>query len=87
MSGRGRPTFNKRQKEQKRKEKQAEKDNRREERKLTSQPLPDEEAIAAEALEILAEQARLAAEEEALALTSLDPLEALLPPRKVIVTN
>jgi hypothetical protein len=84
MSGRGRPTFNKRQKEQKRKEKQQEKGSRREERKLTSQPLPDEEAIAAEALAILAEQARLAAEEEALALSSLDPLEALLPPRKVI---
>jgi hypothetical protein len=88
MSGRGRPTFNKRQKEQKRKEKQQEKGSRREERKLTSQPLPDEEAIAAEALAILAEQARLAAEEKAaLELTSLDPLEDLLPPRKVISTE
>lgn len=88
MSGRGRPTFNKRQKEQKRKEKQQEKGSRREERKLTSQPLPDEEAIAAEALEILAEQARLAAEEKAaLALGSVDPLEDLLPPRKVISTE
>jgi hypothetical protein len=84
MSGRGRPTFNKRQKEQKRKEKQQEKGSRREERKLTSQPLPDEEAVAAEALAILAEQARLAEEERALALTSLDPMEDLLPPRKVI---
>jgi hypothetical protein len=89
MSGRGRPTFNKRQKEQKRKEKQQEKGSRREERKLTSQPLPDEEAIAAEALAILAEQARVAEEErlleqQALALSSVDPLEALLPPRKVV---
>ncbi len=86
MSGRGRPTFNKRQKEQKRKEKQQEKGSRREERKVTSQPLPDEDAIAAEALEILAERARVAEEERLMALTSLDPNEDLLPPKKVIVT-
>jgi len=85
MSGRGRPTFNKRQKEQKRKEKQQEKGSRREERKTTSQPLPDEDAIAAEALEILAERARVLAEEKALALSSLDPNEDLLPPKKQIV--
>jgi hypothetical protein len=83
MSGRGRPTFNKRQKEQKRKEKQQEKDSRREERKATSQPLPDEDAIAAESLAILAEQARLAAEEKAaMALGTVDPIEAYLPPQK-----
>lgn len=82
MSGRGRPTFNKRQKEQKRKEKQQEKGSKREERKLTSQPLPDEETIAAEALEILAEQARVAEEERLLALAAPLPSEDMLPPRK-----
>jgi hypothetical protein len=88
MSGRGRPTFNKRQKEQKRKEKQQEKGSRREERKTTSQPLPDEEAVAIEALEILAERARVAEEERLLALQNLDPNldpnEELLPPKKEI---
>ena len=84
MSGRGRPTFNKRQKEQKRKEKQQEKGSRREERKTTSQPLPDEEAVAAEALEILAERARVAEEERLLALAAPDPNEELLPLKKEI---
>jgi hypothetical protein len=81
MSGRGRPTFNKRQKEQKRKEKQQEKASRREERKLTSEPLKDEETIAMEALAELAaaqEEARLAALEAAqMPLSSSDPLAML----------
>ena len=64
MPGRGRPTFNKRQKEQKRTEKRREKEAKREERKLTSQPLSTEEMIAAEAL-AMAEAAALAAEEAA----------------------
>jgi Spy/CpxP family protein refolding chaperone len=84
MSGRGRPTFNKRQKEQKRKEKQQEKNSRRDERKLTSAPLPDEDTIAAEALAELAERARLALEEqqELAGLSSIDPdLEFLIPHR------
>jgi len=62
MPGRGRPTFNKRQKEQKRAEKQQIKANRREERKLTSEPLKDEETLAREAV---AELAARAAELEA----------------------
>jgi hypothetical protein len=75
MSGRGRPTFNKRQKEQKRKEKQQEKGTRREERKLTSEPLKDEETIAAEALIELAARAEAARLEAELALVSAaDPL-------------
>ncbi len=57
MPGRGRPTFNKRQKEQKRAEKQTVKANRREERKLTSEPLKDEETLAREAVIELAERA------------------------------
>jgi hypothetical protein len=87
MSGRGRPTFNKRQKEQKRKEKQQEKAVSREERKLTSKPLPDEEAIAAEALALLAEQAREArealeaAEAEGALLGSSEPISQVSPRR------
>jgi len=80
MSGRGRPTFNKRQKEQKRKEKQQEKASRREERKLTSEPLPDEETFAAQALAELAaaqEEARLAALEAAQMALHADPVAQL----------
>jgi hypothetical protein len=62
MPGRGRPTFNKRQKEQKRTEKRREKEAKRAERKLTSQPLTSEEMIAAEAL-AMAEAAAMAEEE------------------------
>jgi hypothetical protein len=47
MPGRGRPTFNKRQKEQKRTEKRMEKEARRAERKLTSQPLGGEDSVEA----------------------------------------
>lgn len=75
MSGRGRPTFNKRQKEQKRKEKQQEKDSRREERKLTSTPLKDEATIAAEAIAELAARAEAARLEAEMAIvSSADPL-------------
>lgn len=66
MPGRGRPTFNKRQKEQKRAEKQQQKAARREERKLTSEPLKDEETLAREAA------AELAARAEELALYRLE---------------
>lgn len=57
MPGRGRPTFNKRQKEQKRAEKAQMKASRREERKLTSSGLPDDEELARIAAEELAERA------------------------------
>jgi hypothetical protein len=81
MSGRGRPTFNKRQKEQKRKEKQQEKASRREERKLTSEPLKDEETIALEAIaELAAAQAeaeRLALEAAQMPLSASDPIAQL----------
>jgi hypothetical protein len=76
MAGRGRPTFNKRQKEQKRTEKRLEKEARRVERKANSQPLTTEEMIAAEA----AEMARRAAlgleegEEEPDFLSSIEPV-------------
>jgi hypothetical protein len=48
MASRGRSTSNKRQKEQRRKEKQQEKAVRRGERQLTSQPLKNQEVVAAD---------------------------------------
>jgi len=79
IAGRGRPTFNKRQKEQKRTEKRQEKEARRAERKANSQPLATPEMIAEEA----AEMARRAAlglddeEEDKDYLSSLDRVEPL----------
>jgi hypothetical protein len=63
MPGRGRPTFNKRQREQKRAEKQQEKAARREQRKLTATHLPSEESLAAE-IESSAQLRELDSEDE-----------------------
>lgn len=86
MSGRGRPTFNKRLKEQKRKEKQQEKNARREERKLTSEPLPDEETLAEQARLALLEQAeetrRALEEAAAIGITAIDPIDEFASARR-----
>ena len=79
MAGRGSPTFNKRQKEQKRTDKRKEKEVKREQRKLSSEPLGDEETIARLALIELAERAAAEAE-EALLRPSVE--ENLIPTEK-----